>query len=173
MMRFILLSFLLFCVAVGAQTPAVESPVAKKATQTKAKKPEKPKPTKLFCPPVNKLTKKGDWWGAAGDWRSYSQSFVNQLSGFIGAQWVGVNVGTMICIYQGGVGTSFPVTIQNSTLVPSPKGAGWGIYRKGRKSCYSSNVNDCPYYFYPKAKPKNIYQILESFKQKPNSQSKP
>lgn len=122
-----------------------------------------------YCPDVSKLIRKGLWWGAPGSWRSYSTSLVKKISNFSGAQWVGVNVGVIICVYQGEGATDFPVSIQRSTILPMPKGGQWSNPdQDGRVNCYSNDVSDCPFVVPAQTKlsPKEAFQELQSFKAK-------
>lgn len=132
----------------------------------------------VHCPEVEKVMHdpKTNLWGV-GDWVSDEASFENKVVSFQGAQWVGANLGTVICVYKSDSPTSFPITIQNTTLAPAPTSSNWGKYENGRKNCppYPSeeavDVNDCPFYF-PKKQttPENIYQQLDFFKNKKNPQ---
>lgn len=124
----------------------------------------------LFCPTPDQLIKSGLFWGTAtGGWKSYSESFDDSIMSFMGAQWVGINVGKMICFYKGNLAMSFPITVQNDTLAQGPTGANWGTDLGGYRNCHSSNVADCP--FIVKTQSVNmqqIYQSLDFFKNKPN-----
>lgn len=123
-----------------------------------------------FCPQSNQLIKNGLYWGTStGGWKSYSESFDTTVVSFVGAQWVGINVGKMVCIYKGNLPISFPITIQNDTLSQVPSGGLWGNDLGGYRNCHSGNVLDCP--FVVKTQTVNIQQIYESldfFKGKPN-----
>lgn len=125
----------------------------------------------LYCPQPSELIKNGLYWGTAtGGWKSYSESFDATISSFVGAQWVGINVGKMVCIYKGNLSMSFPVTVQNDTLSLSPTGGLWGNDLGGYKNCHSSNILDCP--FVVKTQSVNmqqIYQSLDFFKGKSNN----
>ncbi len=127
-----------------------------------------------FCPAIEKIMhdSKTKLWGI-GNWVSTEASEDEKLASFQGAQWVGTNVGTVICVYKSTNPTSFPITIQNSTLAQEPTGPNWGKYQDGRKNCppFTSNelinVKDCPFYFRKKeTAPKDIYQALDFFKDK-------
>jgi hypothetical protein len=124
----------------------------------------------VYCPLPTDLIKNGLFWGTAvGGWKSYSESFDANVSRFIGAQWVGINVGKMVCIYKGNLALSFPITVQNDTLALAPSGGLWGKDLGGYRNCHSSNPADCP--FIVKAQSVNINQIYKSldfFKGKPN-----
>lgn len=124
----------------------------------------------LLCPLPNRLIKSGLYWGTAtGGWKSYSESFDSTISSFIGAQWVGINVGKMICIYKGNLAMSFPITLQNDTLSIAPTGNSWGTDQGGYRNCHSTNILDCP--FVVKTTSVNmqqIYQSIDFFKGKPN-----
>jgi hypothetical protein len=129
----------------------------------------------LYCPTPDQLIKNGLYWGTAtGNWKSYSESFDNSIVAFIGAQWVGINVGKMVCIYKGNLAMSFPITIQNDVLSQGPTGGLWGSDLGGYRNCHSSNVLDCP--FVVKTQSVNMQQIynsLDFFKGKPNPLTQP
>lgn len=124
----------------------------------------------VYCPPPSQLVKSGLYWRTATDgWKSYSESFDQKITSFIGAQWVGVNVGRMICIYKGNLTMSFTIPVQNDTLAETPKGGLWGQDLGGYRNCHSTNIQDCP--FVVKTQKINIQQIyrsLDFFKGKPN-----
>lgn len=81
------------------------------------------KPPILYCPPIKYLTKGADsiWRSKAeGGWKSYSQSFADKISRFVGAQWQGIGIGNIVCTYQTSSGGTFPVQITYSVLVKNP-----------------------------------------------------
>ncbi|MBX9587339.1 MAG: T4SS-associated protein EirA [Gammaproteobacteria bacterium] len=121
----------------------------------------------LYCPEVGKLMKKEMFWGAPGGWKSYSQSFVDVIDSFSGAQWVGVNVGKMLCVYKGKGSFEFPVVLQNDTLTPVPEGQKWVKQSGGYINCLSGDVLDCPFKFEETTTDiKNVYKELDFFKGK-------
>lgn len=121
----------------------------------------------LYCPEVGKLMKKEMFWGAPGGWKSYSQSFVDVIDSFSGAQWVGVNVGKMLCVYKGKGSFEFPVVLQNDTLTPVPEGPKWVKQSGGYINCLSGDVLDCPFKFEETTTDiKNVYKELDFFKGK-------
>lgn len=101
---------------------------------------------KIICPEYAELSKKGLFWGAPDGWRSYSQSFVGEVVSFVEAQWHGVNVGKMMCVYVGKVSRQFPVVLQNDMLTKMPTGLKWGGLKNGVVKCKSTNINDCPFF---------------------------
>lgn len=124
---------------------------------------------KLYCPEVAKLMKKDMFWGAPGGWKSYSQSFVDVIDNFSGAQWVGVNVGKMLCVYKGKSSFEFPVVLQNDTLTPVPEGQKWVKQSGGYINCLSGDVLDCPFKFEETTTDiNNAYKELDFFKGKPD-----
>lgn len=129
----------------------------------------------IYCPSPNQLIKNGLYWGtAAGGWKSYSEAFDTSITSFVGAQWVGINVGKMVCIYKGNLAMSFPITIQNDTLSQTPSGSLWGNDLGGYRNCHSTNILDCP--FVVKTQSVNIQQIYKSldfFKGRPNPLQQP
>ncbi len=124
----------------------------------------------VYCPMPNQLIKTGLYWGTrTGGWKSYSESFDQNIVGFVGAQWVGINVGRMICIYKGNQSLSFTIPVQNDTLSQAPQGGSWGKDLGGYRNCHSTNVLNCP--FIVKTKQVNmqqIYKSLDFFKGKPD-----
>lgn len=128
-----------------------------------------------YCPEVTQLVRKGLWWGASGSWRSYSTSLVKEVSNFVGAQWVGINVGVIICIYKGQNATDFPVTVQRSIIVPMPTSQGWiRELQSGRMDCYSNQVTDCPFVVpvHTQQSIQQVYQDLQSFKKNNSNTNK-
>lgn len=122
---------------------------------------------KLYCPEISKLKKIDMFWGAPGGWRSYSQSFVNTIASFSGAQWVGINVGKMLCVYKGKETFEFPVVLQNDTLTPVPDGEKWIKQPGGYINCLSGEIQDCAFKFQEATTDiKNVYKELDFFKGK-------
>lgn len=123
-----------------------------------------------YCPAPESLQKEDLIWSAPGGWVSYSESFDKKIVGFVKAEWIGVNVGKIICLYKGNQVNSFPVALElkHNKLVPIPSGAQWGKEHNGRKECLAGAVKDCPFQFEKSAEDKNIYQDLDFFKDKKN-----
>lgn len=118
-----------------------------------------------LCPSVEKLTRdEYNFWHAPGDWKSNTPSFDSTLDAFIGAQWVGVNLGEIICVYQKGAGKSFPVTLQRRILVFAPQGGQWSIDKGGYEDCKSLLIRDCPFFVQVRHRPKNPYDDLDFYK---------
>lgn len=118
-----------------------------------------------FCPKPSALVRKGQLWEAPGGWRSYTASFVKNIAGFGGAQWIGIRVGKIICLYKGKVADTFPVTLERDNLAHSPEDFRWGKDLGGYKNCHSSDVEQCPFLLVKsttpeKADPKSIYEGL-------------
>lgn len=124
----------------------------------------------ILCPKPSELVKNGLYWGTpVGGWKSYAESFDTSITSFQGAQWVGVNVGKMICIYKGNLAMAFPITIQNDTLAQTPSGGLWGNDLGGYRNCHSSNMADCPFTIKNQVtNMQDIYNSLDFFKGKPD-----
>jgi hypothetical protein len=108
-----------------------------------------PKEAVHYCPLISELVKENLLWSArSGLWKSYSQSFAKEIDRFIGAQWIGVNVGKVICLYQGKGSFDFPIALEpaKAILILEPKGDTWRIERDGYKICKSINITDCPFF---------------------------
>jgi hypothetical protein len=54
-----------------------------------------------YCPPPEQLALDNLFWGAPGGWVSYTESLDKKIIRFEKAQWQGVNVGKILCIYKG------------------------------------------------------------------------
>ncbi|MFA6409226.1 MAG: T4SS-associated protein EirA [Gammaproteobacteria bacterium] len=101
-----------------------------------------------MCPNVQDLTRQNLRWASGdGKWTSFSESFSSTLEVFLGAQWMGVRVGKIICLYKGKGSFDFPVALETSkhTLVLDPLGKTWKQEKKGLKTCMSYNVADCAF----------------------------
>ena len=141
------------------------------ASNTTVKKPVAKKTDAYsYCPVVSNLNKEGMKWHAPGGWRSYSDSFVKQTKYFIGAQWVGIKVGKIICLYRGDDKLTFPVALErNDILINAPKvdkDHGWLQDRGGYMECRSADVKKCPFEIIKPPPKKDIYEQLDFYKQK-------
>ncbi len=125
----------------------------------------KPAPQFSYCPPASSLYKKNKRWWAPNSWRSYSQSFVEKVTKFIGAQWVGVSLGHIICLYHGDDSFTFPISLQRTVLIKPPTGDTWKKQPSGYLVCKSRDRLKCPF---PRKKRKEVVDIkkmLRSFKE--------
>jgi hypothetical protein len=101
----------------------------------------------LYCPEPNTLQKDGGWWKVDNIWKSDSQSSGKKIKSFLGAQWMGVKIGKIICLYTEEEKFAFPVALVTlqAVLVFSPTASIWMETKKGYKNCVSRNVLDCPF----------------------------
>ena len=122
------------------------------------------KPQTYYCPSVSELTKDGLSWSAReGGWQSFSPSFAQEINTFLEAQWIGVNVGKIICLYQGKENFDFPIAIEpaKSILVLEPYGQAWATKHPGFKTCKSTNVSDCPFMAQQEESAENPYTQIK------------
>jgi hypothetical protein len=123
-----------------------------------------------ICPLVGRLVTNSQThqWGAPGGWKTTSPSFLHSVDAFLGAQWVGVGIGEVICIY-GKIGRSdFPITLQRKQLVPAPAGEGmWSTDKGGYMECKSNNIEECPFFVQVPKKGASVYDQLDFHKGKP------
>lgn len=123
---------------------------------------------KSYCPVVGSLTKNSEGgWAAPGGWKTNTASMVNVLSSFIGAQWIGIGVGQVICVYAKEGRGAFPVALKLGILVPAPEIGIWGVDKGGYRDCASTNVQDCPFFYQVPVKPDSVYEELDFYKGKP------
>lgn len=118
----------------------------------------------MFCPSIKDLRKNGVYWIAGNNWRSYSESFSNKISSFLGAQWIGVQVGKIICLYTSDdKNFDFPISLEQirSSIILEPEGGYWSTLIDDHKICHSANVFDCPFYVKKEEKIEDIYKAIE------------
>lgn len=138
----------------------------------------------FYCPSPSALKKNPNPaianWSAqtrAGFWKSYQQSFATRVTHFIGAQWNGVNVGQITCVYNSeqvfsengaaAIQPTLPILLAFHTLTYQPTKGKWQYMKKQRVfNCYSNNRRDCPFQVRVKKQTGNIYQEAESLKNK-------
>lgn len=141
-----------------------------------------------YCPSIKKLIKNPNpaisTWSAqtkAGAWKSYDLSFATNVTEFLGAQWVGEEVGQITCLYKSEqrftmrgkpvTQPTIPILMVYNTLSFEPKGNGWDHKKKnghsvqGVMECHSSNRQDCPYKPHMERKVGNVLEQAESLKQ--------
>lgn len=121
-------------------------------------------PPAQFCPGPEMLVKDNTQWGTADKkWESYTPSSATNITNFIGAQWVGIKVGKVICLYQSNEAVSFPVALEQarSQLISEPKGVSWSALVGNRRLCKSSSVADCSYFVEASKDLSNVYQEIE------------
>ncbi len=107
-------------------------------------------------------------WSASKGWKTLQTSFLQTVDAFIGAQWVGVGIGQVICIYTKIGKDTFPVTLQRGLLVPAPTTGGLWSTGNGYMGCKSHDVADCPFFVQIPKPVKNLYDEL-NFKEKPKN----
>ena len=130
-----------------------------------------PKGPIQYCPQSEALVKKDDkWLTKDGKWRSYTPSAATKVSGFLGAQWVGVKVGKIICLYKTNEAVEFPLALEqkHSESILEPSDYGWSALAHNRKFCKSASVADCAYFAQPQYEVKNIYKEIEYNPSKPD-----
>ena len=133
------------------------------AWATSAKLP----PGYITCPEINQFHKDPNemiWRVPGGNWRSSAISFADHLTQFLGAQWQGINVGSIICLYQSNDTMDFPVAVQFDQLVYMPTGGKWTQNLGGYANCQSHAPTDCLMKPRRATIIKNPYLELEKFK---------
>ena len=156
-----------------ASKPPKSSPSHKQLTATPLPSGLKPSDKPQYCPLVKELTKKNLHWVVGNTWNSYSSSFVKEVGSFIGAQWVGVKVGKIICLYRGKNSFDFPIALEQvkSKIILEPKTAHWSGLANNRKFCKSTNVYDCPYLVQETENATDTAKIYEAIKYKHSAPS--
>ena len=127
-----------------------------------------------ICPAPDTLTKdsKTMLWSAPGGWKSYQTSFAMKIRSFLGAQWDGVAVGQVVCLYQPSDQFAFAIQLFYDKIVFEPKNKPWSNNLKGYRNCTSHHLKDCS--FVIRVKPKedaDIYQSLQNYKKDPSTQN--
>lgn len=123
-------------------------------------------PSTRLCPNPEELVRDNKtliWSSHKNDWKSYAPSFSRKIEQFMGAQWQGVNVGNLFCIYQGD-SKSFLITLQYHTVVQEPSGGQWGANADGLRNCRSHQQSDCPFIPAPINQPIDIDKAIDQIK---------
>lgn len=99
-----------------------------------------------YCPAPSSLVLNKTSWSAPGNWKSYQVSFIKHINRFLGAQWTGIHVGRMICLYGGDNPNDFPVQLVLPTLAQEPTLPIWEPIKNNSSNCISTHnqVCDCP-----------------------------
>ena len=132
-----------------------------------------------FCPDIKKVQKnadKGNWEAQtpAGLWHSDGMSFATNLTLFTGAQWNGIKIGQITCVYgsqqryiQAGVPQiqqTLPVLLMLQTLALKPTAGKWKHPAHGIRNCVSNDQNDCAFEVRVKPPSADIYQQVDAIK---------
>ena len=144
-----------------ASQQAPNAAVAPTAQKTDAIPPgyvECPKPSAIHKNPQKQT------WSAQGGWRSYETSFAMDVGKFLGAQWEGVNLGYISCIYQPNEKLTFPIILHYNRLTYTPVGGKWGNDLGGYIDCKSTQSKDCIFEPRPTPKAGNIYEEAGTLK---------
>jgi hypothetical protein len=123
-----------------------------------------PKTVVHYCPAISELIKENLIWSARnGIWKSFSQSFATEIDHFLGAQWIGINVGKIICLYQGKGSFDFPIALEPEKTISilEPKSETWRSERNGYRMCRSTNVKDCPFYTKAVEEETDVYETIK------------
>ena len=123
-------------------------------------------PPNAICPSVDQLVKEGLIWSGPEGWKSTDDSFIDKIENFMGAQWIGINLGHIVCFYRGTEEYTFPVTLERSNLlVPKPAGENWGKDQGGYTICSSKDPKKCAFYIeQTKEKGQSPAEQLKKFK---------
>lgn len=130
---------------------------------------EQAKKNRFTCPKVNELYKQGMRWKTDSGWKGYQDSFADNIRGFLGAQWKGVGIGRVICIYSSDDDNEFPIQIATTQLVKRPEYPLWeDNSQKDLLNCISKTANpcDCQFSFYIEKKETDIDKIVSSIEKK-------
>lgn len=113
----------------------------------------------LYCPDASQLTKDPltNTWHAGPEYKSDPQPFATSIDHFAGAQWSGIEVGQVACVYAPAQAT-FPVILYYNKLTMKPSKALWGKDQGGLVECKSFDPKNCPYQPRLKHEVKDIYQ---------------
>ena len=124
----------------------------------------------LYCPAVDqlKLDKEKNRWKADGGWKSYQPSFGHKVSNFIGAQWNGVQLGNVICIYQAKDKYTFAIQLMYNKVVVQPEGRNWNQVKSNIFNCYSTQQKDCAFSPLIAPRKQNTLKEAQDLKYKPS-----
>jgi hypothetical protein len=120
---------------------------------------------KQFCPQTEDLIKQDTFWitkDQRNRWKSYTPSTASKVQGFLGAQWAGIKVGKIICLYQTNEAVTFPLAVEqvSSQSMLEPSGDGWSALTSNHRFCKSTSVADCSFSPEPQRDTSNIYKDI-------------
>ena len=112
----------------------------------------------LSCPQPAALTKNlqtNRWSALNGNWKGTTTSLASQIKGFVGAEWQGINLGQIFCIYKGVPAQTFAIAITYHTLAVTPQKGRWtGNKHHNLYKCISNQIKEC--LFQVRMKPKAL-----------------
>ncbi|OGO91904.1 MAG: hypothetical protein A3F41_02775 [Coxiella sp. RIFCSPHIGHO2_12_FULL_44_14] len=114
----------------------------------------------LQCPLPSDLQKDPHTlqWSSPGGWQSFDTSFASQVAQFIGAQWQGVNVGHLTCLYSSTETFTFPILLRFNELTWMPRGGLWSKNLGGYTNCHSTHRHQCLFKPVPQPKVGDPYE---------------
>ena len=101
----------------------------------------------VYCPEIKDLQVNNLIWSAqtTTKWKSSTPSFVEEIHSFAGAQWKGIQVGQITCIYYGKQNTTFPVELISNNLFELPREGNWRLGNNTNiYNCITPNTKNCP-----------------------------
>lgn len=119
---------------------------------------------KQFCPQTEDLIKQETFCTTKDNrWKSYTPSTASKVQSFLGAQWAGIKIGKIICLYQTNEAVTFPLAVEqvSSQSILEPSGGGWSALTKNHRFCKSTSVADCSFSPEPPRDNSNIYKDIE------------
>jgi hypothetical protein len=119
---------------------------------------------KQFCPQIEDLIKQDTLWATKDNrWKSYTPSTASKVQIFLGAQWAGIKIGKIICLYQTNEAVTFPLAVEqvSSQSILEPSGGGWSALTGNRRFCKSTSVADCSFSPERERDNSNIYKDIE------------
>lgn len=137
------------------------------AAELKAQQPS----NAYFCPQADSLIKQDSFWTTKDQqWKNYTPSSASKVTSFLGAQWAGIKIGKIICLYQTNEAVAFPLAVEKvkGQPVSEPSGGGWSALTSNRRFCKSTSIADCVFML---ELPKNIDNIYEEIAYNPKKNS--
>lgn len=128
------------------------------------------------CPLPVELVKKGMYWVVEDKvtkdekWKSFTSSSATKVLSFNGAQWRGIKVGSITCLYITDEAVSYPLALEQkiSRSILEPISNEWSALVNNIRMCKSSSVADCKYFVQPPKDISNIYKEIEYAPSKDN-----
>ena len=125
---------------------------------------EQIKQNMFYCPHPSQLYLENNKWKTKYGWKSYEVSFTKKISRFVGAQWQGVNIGRITCLYQSINANDFPVQLSTDSLIQIPTKPLWHKLPSGVVNCVSTNnsVCDCPFSYVKSKNKQSVNEVIKS-----------
>lgn len=110
----------------------------------------------IYCPATENLVRDSvtGKWSAPGGWFSQNYSFADKIDYFLGAAYIGNEIGHVECYFTSNETGDVRIVLKNTKLVQVPAIEAWQPSEKDPKVkvCKQSSSSGCPFLIYDETK---------------------